>query len=282
MREPTLRILSLGGGVQSSTLLLLSIYERLPRLDAVIFADPCWESKATYAYLDWLEEQAALVNLPFLRVSAGNIRADVLAAVGTTKVGHIGQPPFFVRDSGGDGTDQGGRLWRKCTTEYKIVPIEREIRRLLGVAPRQRVPAGVVVEQWLGISVDEWQRVKPSNKSWMVRVHPLVQLRMSRQDCIDWLRQSQFPIPPKSSCIGCPFHSNVHWREMARTQPAEFADAVAFEQALHQGKLPGVTGTPYLHRRMIPLHQAVEMDLKPLRDQATFAWMDECDGVCFT
>jgi hypothetical protein len=277
-----MRVLNLGGGVQSTTVLLMSIYERLPRLDLTIFADPGWESAATYRHLDWCEEQAARVNLPFVRVSAGNLRADVLQALGTARVGHIGQPPFYVRNHGGDGTDQGGRLWRKCTTEYKIVPIERELRRLLGVAPGQRVPAGVLVEQWLGISVDEYQRVKTSDKPWIVRKHPLVTLRMSRQDCLDWLAAHGFPRPPKSSCIGCPFHSNAHWVEMQRRRPEEFADAVAFEQALHRGKLPGVTGTPYLHRRMRPLAEAVAMDTAPGAGQEAFAFMDECEGACFT
>ena len=43
MSNPTLRILSLGAGVQSSVVLLMSIKGILPRLDAAIFADTQWE-----------------------------------------------------------------------------------------------------------------------------------------------------------------------------------------------------------------------------------------------
>lgn len=281
MLEPVLRVLSLGAGVQSSTLLLMSITGHLPRLDAAIFADTGWEPKAVYAHLDWLEMQAARVDLPVLRVSAGNIRTALLAAAHGLN-SRVDTIPLYVINHGGDGTDQGGRLYRECTTAYKVVPINRACKQLLGLRTRQRVPKGTMVEQWLGISVDEFTRMKPSPQYWITRKYPLIEQRLSRQDCLDWLRRHGFPRPPKSSCIGCPYHSHAHWREMARHRPEEFADAVAFEAELQRGKLPGVTGTPYLHKRMIPLADAVEIDLKPTRNQAAFGFMDECEGVCFT
>ena len=46
--EPALRLLSLGAGVQSTTLLLLAAEGRLPTPDAAIFADTGWEPAAVY------------------------------------------------------------------------------------------------------------------------------------------------------------------------------------------------------------------------------------------
>ena len=52
-----LRILSLGAGVQSSTLALKIKHGEIPMVDAAIFADVKGEPKAVYTCLDWLEKQ---------------------------------------------------------------------------------------------------------------------------------------------------------------------------------------------------------------------------------
>ncbi|WP_433894799.1 hypothetical protein [Streptomyces sp. CA-111067] len=56
---PTLRVLSLGAGVQSTRLLLLAAEGRLPKLDAAIFADTGWEPRAVYEHLDRIEREVA-------------------------------------------------------------------------------------------------------------------------------------------------------------------------------------------------------------------------------
>ena len=52
-----MKILSLGAGVQSTTVLLMSIRGELPRIDHAIFADTGWEPKAVYEHLDRLKEE---------------------------------------------------------------------------------------------------------------------------------------------------------------------------------------------------------------------------------
>src|SRR5580693_1262892 len=52
------RVLSLGAGWQSTTLLLMSIKGELPMLDAWVFADTQYEPEAVYAHLEWLKEQS--------------------------------------------------------------------------------------------------------------------------------------------------------------------------------------------------------------------------------
>jgi 3'-phosphoadenosine 5'-phosphosulfate sulfotransferase (PAPS reductase)/FAD synthetase len=79
MTSPALRVLSLGAGVQSTTLLLLSAQRHLPRLDAAIFADTGWEPRAVYEHLDRIDREIAQpAGIPILRVSCGNIRDDAL------------------------------------------------------------------------------------------------------------------------------------------------------------------------------------------------------------
>ena len=155
---PLLRILSLGAGVQSTTLLLMALQGEFPdRLDCAIFADTGWEPKAVYEHLNWLENEAKQGGIPVYRVSAGNLREDLLDAIAGKK-SRVANPPFYVRNRDEAGeyqtADKGGMLWRKCTKTYKIDPIRRRIRTLAEkVNGSARLPAGCV-EQWFGISFD--------------------------------------------------------------------------------------------------------------------------------
>ena len=50
-----LRVLSLGAGVQSTTLALLAVRGEIgPMPDCAIFADTGWEPRAVYEHLTWL------------------------------------------------------------------------------------------------------------------------------------------------------------------------------------------------------------------------------------
>lgn len=265
--EPTLRVLSLGAGVQSSTLYLMAALGEFEAKPSVaIFADTQWEPAAVYEWLDRLETIGGHA-IPIRQVTAGNLRADVLGP------GRAATMPVFVKRPRDEGS---APLLRQCTSEYKIVPIQREIRRILGVPPRTRVPAQAV-ELWFGISLDEASRMRDSRWSWIRNRYPLIERGLTRHGCIVWLRDHGYAEPPKSACIGCPYHSNTRWRAMRDNEPAEWADAVAFDRAIRIG-LPGVTGTPYLHRSLTPLD---EVDLRtPTELGQTDLFLNECEGMC--
>ena len=74
------RFLSLGAGVQSSTLALMIAHGELEPVDAAIFADTGWEPKKVYAWLDWLEKQ---LPFPVYRVTAGDLGRESIALSGT-------------------------------------------------------------------------------------------------------------------------------------------------------------------------------------------------------
>lgn len=73
------RFLSLGAGVQSSTLALMIAHGELEPVEAAIFADTGWEPRKVYEWLDWLEKQ---LPFPVHRVQHGNLRTDTLARGG--------------------------------------------------------------------------------------------------------------------------------------------------------------------------------------------------------
>ncbi|GAA4978109.1 hypothetical protein GCM10023205_52490 [Yinghuangia aomiensis] len=255
----TPRVLSLGAGVQSTALLLLSAEGVIPRYDAAIFADTGWEPAAVYQHLDRIDRDiAGPAGIPILRVSNGNIRDDALDS------GHrFASMPLFVRNP--DGT--GGLARRQCTNEYKLKPIKAAVRAVLGAKERAdgkagRAPKGRYVHQSIGISTDEFERAKDADVSYARNVFPLLDLGMSRNDCRRYLTAAGLEDTPKSACIGCPFSGNSRWRTMRDEAPKEFADAVAFDHAIRHGgaganaKGKTLRGTAYLHRSMVPLDKA--------------------------
>lgn len=259
-----LRILSLGAGVQSSTLALMAARGEVgPMPDAAIFADTQWEPAAVYRWLDWLEKQ---LPFPVYRVTAGNLRADLIAKQ-TTTAGRVAAVPFFTRLPDG----RAGMGLRQCTKEYKLEPIRREARRLMLAAGKR------TVEQWIGISSDEMVRMKESGRRYITNRWPLVELRRSRWDCLRWMERNGYPTPPKSSCLGCPYHSDAQWRGIRDNDPEGWADAVEMDRIIRQ-PAGGMKAEQFMHHSLVPLDQA-DLRSDAERGQADL-FADECDGIC--
>ena len=267
-----LRVLSLGAGVQSTTLALMAAHEEIgPMPDCAIFADTGWEPKAVSDHLAWLMSPNVL---PFLIhiVTAGNIREDLIRAGEGARWASI---PAFTRTVRRRQIEIG-MIRRQCTEDYKIVPIRRKVRELAGLA-RRRSPKSPVVEQWIGISFDEIVRMKPSFEPWQVNRWPLIERQMTRHDCLRWLARHDYPTPPKSSCVGCPFHSDKAWRQIRDDDPVAWEEAITVDRAIRTG-LRGIRGEVFLHRSAVPLDQA---DLSTARDRGQLdLWPNECEGLC--
>ena len=254
MTDPAIRLLSLGAGIQSTTLLLLSAEGRLPALDGAVFADTGWEPAAVYAHLDRLEREVAdPAGIPIHRVSSGNIRDDAL-----NPGKRFASMPLFILNPDG----RPGMTRRQCTGAYKIKPIKRQVRQLLGFPHPRRVPEGRFAEQWIGISTDEFHRAKDSDVRYLRNRFPLIELGWSRSDCLHYLRTRGWHHTPKSACLGCPYHGNAQWRHIRDTSPQEWEDVVDFDAAIRQGNARAnatgnrLLGQAYLHRSRIPLSEA--------------------------
>jgi len=267
-----LRVLSLGAGVQSTTLALMAAHGHFGSVDCAIFADTGWEPAAVYEHLRWLMSPNVLP-FPVHIVSAGNLREGLIAAGEGKRWASI---PAFTRTVHQRGNISIGMIRRQCTTTAKIEPIRRKVRELAGLT-RKRSPQFPVVHQWLGISMDEVVRMKPSREAWQVNRFPLIEKRMTRQDCLNWLKAHGYPEPPKSACIGCPFHSDAMWRSIRMNDPVAWDDAVEVDQAIRTG-LRGIRGEVFLHRSGVPLDRA---DLSTAADHGQLdLWPNECEGMC--
>ena len=261
-----LRVLSLGAGVQSTTLALMAAHGEIEAPDCAIFADTGGEPGAVYRHLDWLETR---LPFPVHRVRRGDLREDCLANVAGEQAGKRSTIPAFAR--GEDG--RGAPLWRQCTRDYKVDPITKKIREMLG----GDMSGGV--ERWIGISTDEAHRMKPSPERWATNRWPLIEREMSRGGCLRWLSERQYPRPPKSACTFCPYHSDAMWRDLRDNDPEGWQGAVAFDAAIRSG-FQGCDGKIFLHRSLQPLDQ-VDLSTWSERGQPDL-FGQECEGMCGT
>jgi hypothetical protein len=276
-----LRVLSLGAGVQSSTLALMAARGEIEPVHHAIFADTQTEPRKVYDWLDWLEAEIQRCPHPFPvhRVTKGDLYSDSLRVRTSKKSNNkylSAKIPAFILAP--DGTR--GMFGRSCTADYKVSMIERKVKQLLGIKRfNERLP--VMVHQLIGISMDEADRQKPSKHSVIKNVWPLLDLDMSRHDCLMWMRSRNYPEPPKSACIFCPFHSDAMWEEI-KADKEEWAKVVWFERQLQAGaKADDVTrGVPYLHRDCVPIDEVVFKPKTNLKMYQRTLFGNECSGMC--
>jgi hypothetical protein len=277
IQETEYNFLSLGAGVQSTCLALMCKHGEIePMPDAAIFADTKAEPDDVYRHLDWLE---SVLPFPLHRVSAGSLTDRITRA-------HQNKKGEFILRKGipvwvDTGTGKGGLTMRDCTGDYKIIPIVKKQRELGKIKRGQK---HATVTAYIGISLDEVQRMKNSTEKWSVNRWPLIEKRMTRHDCKIWMKKNGYPEPPRSSCVYCPFHSDSEWRRLKTTDPKSFEEAVRVEktmQELHKagrnsGTKGSLIGVPYLHQSCKPIDQ---IDFDAEKNQLDL-FQNECDGMC--
>ena len=205
-----------------------------------------------------------------------SLREDVKALTNHSGARSYVDIPVYLK---GRGEESDGIGRRQCTDNYKIRLIRRKIRDLLGLRRGQRVPTGVGVELWLGISTDEAIRMKTSRDRWITNRYPLIETGMSRRDCMDWWAARYDRPLERPACAACPFQSRQRWVETKRRWPELFAEAVEIDAKLRDGL--ALNKTPYLHVLRMPLAQAVAFDEAALgADGQRDGFGNECEGHC--
>lgn len=248
-----MNVLSFGGGVQSTTLALMAL-ERYNNInfDYIIFADTGAEPSFVYEHVKEVFEILESNGIKTVIVNNGSI-LDV-------KRDFVVIPMYVMHNN------KSTILRRQCTREFKIKPI-RDFLKSVGV--NKNNPANLSI----GITLDEISRIRDSDVSYIKHCYPLIDMRMRRQDCINWLQSRNYKVPLKSSCFFCPFHDNNYWKMLKTKYKEEFEKACEFDEK-HR-KLKRIDGECYIHRSLKPLR---EIDFE---QQQTFEF-EECSGYCMT
>ena len=228
------RILSLGAGVQSSTLAMMMKNGDIPRADLVIFADTGAEPSVVYKWLEWL---VGHMNMPYMQVKAGEGLTVSIERACRGEKKRTSSPPLFTRN--------GGKLFRQCTWDFKVSPIRKAVK--------EQYKKCVMIR---GISFEERKRAKPSDVKWITYEHPLVDMGMTRLDCERWMVKHGYPIPPRSACVYCPYRCNAEWQKMRDlTPPKDWEEACRMDD-LMRDNMPGVKQSVFVHKSCIPLREA--------------------------
>lgn len=282
-----IKILSLGAGVQSTTLYLMSMRqdepEFVPVFDYAIFADTQEEPKAVYEHLEWLK---SLSGPPILMGTAGKLGDDLIGGINSTGQ-RFASIPFYTK---AEGDEREGQTRRQCTKEYKTDVIERVIRRVvLGMEPRQRMPADVLIYQYMGLSFDEPRRIirvkeRYQGIRWAEPKFPLFEMEMSRQGCLRYLEEAAPGRSiPRSACVFCPFHDNTEWRHIRNHDRDGWERACEIDEAIRNQDArcnKGMQKPMCLHRSCVPLREAPIDTPESRGEQYTFGFARECEGMC--
>ena len=199
-------VISYGGGVQSTALVVLAVLEGWD-VDEIVHVDLVdAESPATREYVvrfrEWLRREYGRD----VTVIERNMYWDMLDNPAFTPVPWHGRRERFM-------------LKRQCTREYKVAPLARYLY--------DRYPAGRI-GLMLGISVDEYHRMRDSSAARIEHVYPLVDRRLTRWQCRDIIERAGLVVPWKSSCWFCPYRSiRSQWALVQR-----YPDLAGMAQAL--------------------------------------------------
>lgn len=257
-----LHILSLGVGIQSTTLYYMSALGLIQRFDYAIFADPGREKKKTYIYLKKLCIWAKKHNgPPIIICGKKSLYEDLLYGTNSKGTRFASIPAFTPGSDGYRST-----VKRQCTGEYKIREVNKAIRKLYGVSGHEWTPPTFI---YIGISTDEASRMKIPQKKWQTLIYPLCSYSItksgfnkiagsptySRQDCINWLIKNHFPVPVSSSCTFCPYQSDQDWLNLKEHDPKEFKAMIFLDRSIRDSSLKGLNRPLFLHSSLKPLDQ---------------------------
>lgn len=214
-------LFSYGGGTQSTACLVLAARGDI-HFDHWVMADVGADSENPET-LEYYEKHA----LPFAEAHGINLvttRWDRRTGVITLRE-YLDEIKTSIPIPVNFGQGPASRL---CTLRWKIEPVARYHKR---VGATTDTPGAV----GLGFSTDEVHRCRDTSKhAWQTPVYPLIDLGLSRQDCIALVMDAGLPEPPNSCCWFCPFQRPSQWEERRRTHPELIDEAIELETMLSE------------------------------------------------
>lgn len=258
--QPWVTVLNFSGGRQSTVILWklirgeLKISENCGGRLLVLTADPGMEGARTYKHVEAMQRRARDAGLHAVTVEGPDLAQDLIE-IGSKN--RIDNPPFFT--SRGEGK-AGGRLRQKCTAFYKIAPMDRYIRKFWKSEFGGGVPKPNTVEKWIGFSDDERSRISTSNQSYVYFRYPLIEEGLTKEGCLQYLRDIGEEIPPPSVCRACPANRAETFKEMQENDPEGFELAELIDSRIRDLTSVGVKETCFVHSSRLPLREVVDLD----------------------
>lgn len=269
-----MRVISYGGGVQSTAMIVLAIQGRI-QADVALFSNVGDDSEHP-------------TTIRYVREIAMPYAASHGLTIHELQPAKYGEPTtiwqeIMREDSRRDIIpvfgEAGNPLSRVCTADFKIRTLHRWLRAN-GATKKNKAT------MLLGISTDEIERAgRGKDGTVEQREYPLLALGMNRTDCMEVIRSAGLPVPPKSSCFFCPFHSEQVWQELRRDEPELFEKAQQLEDAIQHRKKTSEQKMVYITRKGA-INQKRLSDVIATAGETLFGsevGADGCDsGFCWT
>jgi len=189
-----MKILSYGGGVNSTALLAMIKLGALSGVDCAVFADTGAEKQATYDYLDYIKDKSPI---PIITVKS--------------KEGSLW-----------DYCEQRRilpmRFMRWCTDRWKKKPLSNWIKN----------SEVKITSQLIGIDYGEKSRL--ARWASLERFEfPLMDKQYNRRDCEKLIKKVGWKLPVKSGCVFCPFANPREFAELKVNEPERFKQLCELE-----------------------------------------------------
>jgi len=216
-----------GAGVDSTAIAALIVLGHLPKPDYAYMIDPGYEKQKTWTHVNSvLIPQLSKVGITLHIIPSPNCNIILKERVVI---------PAYVRNSNGTI----GRYPTNCGPWKE--PISKRWLKEQGVKQ---------CENWIGIAADESKRQRRSLVRWFKHKYPLLELGLTRQDCLDLIARMDWPEPPQTSCIMCPQQTDKQWAHTKEHYPDEWQRVIDTECDI-QRTHPNV----FLHRSCVPIDQ---------------------------
>lgn len=231
-----MKILSYGGGMQSTALALMScekalkgkeLWPDVPVYDYIIFCDLGLEPP-------WVAEQVAFVQnvcetagIQFRKLDSP-LHQDFLNNFGERRT--ISIPWWTLAENG-----KKAMMPRYCTIDYKIVVIAKYVRhQILGYKrhARLREEDKKAHEIHMGFSMEEKRRCKENSNPMFVNKFPLVEMKYERADSYAYSKNIWGLDTKASSCSFCPFHTNSFYAYIKETYPEHYDMILEIDRTL--------------------------------------------------
>lgn len=267
--------MSFGGGVQSTAMAYLCINKH-PDLMRVsggelpsmfLFADTGDEPKAVYEHVERVFADLRAAGFECKTTAKGPKLSTTLERA------RLDIPLWVVSKSGKRAPTR-----RVCTFDWKVTPLDRAAKKHFKIDLR-RSGEPPMIAQWLGISLDEVQRCRNSTDVWRHYIYPLVAMKWTRTDCVNYLTSLGITAP-KSACTFCPFRSDELWASLPEDELAEVMKLERDIERMYEekrGYFGKVQSLPTFHKTGIPIRE--KPWVKPDSD-GTSGFDNECAGIC--
>lgn len=279
------RVLSFGGGTQSSHLLEAHFRGEI-EYDFCVFSNTGAEPQFIHDQVAWWQRRQKEVGntTPFIITTHNSMKGgleEMLMRYIFTDYQRFQMPLYFNKITEDGEIVKGGLMPRQCTSDFKIIPVQQAVRNRikedLGLTTRQPMPKDVAIVMDIGFSYDEINRVggfMAHKSNYIYLAYPLIEEGLTTQDSIQFLIDNQFP-SKRSRCYFCPFNCDkkdigMDWGEIITDEPLSFLKACFFDEELRAVQATGrknMRSIPYFHYSRMPLKEVYQNEYLEIEEK---------------